>query len=80
MFQTVTSFRGTVDVWPLDLSSFASVKEFAARAKKECARLDIVVLNAGVTSFNWDVTKDGWKEMLQVSFGTRQIYIYIFSP
>lgn len=39
--------KDVVEVWPLDLSSFESVKEFCARADT-LDRLDVVVENAGV--------------------------------
>lgn len=43
-----TQRRGVVEVWPLDLSDYQSVKAFAARAS-ELKRLDMVILNAGIS-------------------------------
>ncbi|KAF2230352.1 short-chain dehydrogenase/reductase-like protein, partial [Viridothelium virens] len=40
----------TCEVWPLDLSSYESVKAFAARATRELARIDIVLESAGVAT------------------------------
>ncbi len=37
-----------VEVWPLDLGSYDSVKAFAARAERELERIDGVVENAAV--------------------------------
>ncbi|KAK7707702.1 hypothetical protein SLS63_013695 [Diaporthe eres] len=37
-----------VQVWPLDLASYESVKAFAARASAELDRLDVVINNAGM--------------------------------
>lgn len=39
---------GTVEVWPLDLGSYDSVKAFAQRASKELDRIDILCENAGI--------------------------------
>lgn len=50
-----------VQVWPLDLGSFDSVKEFAARANKELDRLDILLENAGVGYSPYVLTNDGWE-------------------
>jgi NAD(P)-dependent dehydrogenase (short-subunit alcohol dehydrogenase family) len=50
-----------LQVWPLDLTSFDSVKEFADRANKELDRLDILVENAGVLSARRSVTQNGWE-------------------
>ena len=47
-----------IEVWPLDLCSYASVKEFAARASRDLARLDVLLENAGVASEKWSVSED----------------------
>jgi len=41
---------GVVEVWQLDLSSYASVEEFAARVNKELPRLDVILENAGIAT------------------------------
>ena len=42
-----TGRQGAVEVWPLDLSSYDSVKEFVKRAES-LKRLDVVLENAGM--------------------------------
>ncbi|ORX40650.1 hypothetical protein BD324DRAFT_606505 [Kockovaella imperatae] len=37
-----------VDVWELDLASYASIKSFAARVEKELGTVDLLMNNAGV--------------------------------
>jgi NAD(P)-dependent dehydrogenase (short-subunit alcohol dehydrogenase family) len=49
--------EGVVEVWKLDLGSYASVKEFAARAAT-LERLDIVVSNAGVYLYDFSRAED----------------------
>jgi retinol dehydrogenase-12 len=49
-----------VEVWSLDLASFASVKLFVERAKA-LERLDVFIQNAGVSSSEWHVSEDGWE-------------------
>lgn len=39
---------GTVEVWPLDLSKYESVKAFARRATEELDRVDVLCENAGI--------------------------------
>ncbi|KAI3401908.1 hypothetical protein diail_6467 [Diaporthe ilicicola] len=41
---------GTVEVWPLDLGDYASVKAFAARAAKDLDRVDVLCENAGIAT------------------------------
>jgi retinol dehydrogenase-12 len=52
-----TKREGVVEVWPLDLNSYASVCEFAKRAE-ELERLDVVVENAGVNLLKWSMAED----------------------
>ncbi|KAK0739879.1 hypothetical protein B0T21DRAFT_347139 [Apiosordaria backusii] len=42
------NYPGRVEVWPLDLCSFDSVKAFCAKANMVLDRLDVLLLNAGV--------------------------------
>lgn len=56
-----------VEVWPLDLASFASVRVFGERCKAELSRVDVFVQNAGVETYKWGMTEDGWEYNLQVN-------------
>lgn len=46
--QTTQCAPGTVEVWPLDLGDYASVKAFAARAARDLERVDVFCENAGI--------------------------------
>ncbi|KAE9392323.1 NAD(P)-binding protein [Gymnopus androsaceus JB14] len=55
-----------IELWLLDLNSFASVKAFADRFDAEGGRLDILVENAGLwPSATYDKSDDGWVSILQ---------------
>jgi NAD(P)-dependent dehydrogenase (short-subunit alcohol dehydrogenase family) len=64
-----TGRRDVVEVWPLDMSSFQSVVEFASRVNSEFKgrRLDVVVLNAGVMHRDYVLSENGWEDTLQVN-------------
>ncbi|GAM40946.1 short-chain dehydrogenase [Talaromyces pinophilus] len=64
-----TGRRDVVEVWPLDMSSFKSVIEFASRLNSEFKdrKLDVVVLNAGVMHRGFVCSEDGWEDTLQVN-------------
>ncbi|EIM87346.1 NAD-P-binding protein [Stereum hirsutum FP-91666 SS1] len=47
-----------VEVWPLDLSLYQSVKDFAARAINELDRLDVLLANAGVAKLNFELVSE----------------------
>jgi len=46
--ETTSCSADNLDVWQLDLSSYASIKAFADKAKAELPRLDALCLNAGI--------------------------------
>ncbi|KAH7145361.1 hypothetical protein B0J13DRAFT_553409 [Dactylonectria estremocensis] len=57
---------GVLDVWALDLSSYASVKAFAASATAELPRIDALIENAGIASLEWSMAEDN-ESMLTVN-------------
>jgi NAD(P)-dependent dehydrogenase (short-subunit alcohol dehydrogenase family) len=52
-----TGIKGVAHVWQLDLSSYASVKAFAAKANKELDRLDVLVNNAAVAIDQFELSE-----------------------
>ena len=52
-----TGRTGVVEVWPLDLSSYESVKHFAVRATKELHRVDVLLENAGMQNLKFEITE-----------------------
>lgn len=59
----------SIDILPLDLASFASVKTAAARVISEVDRLDILQLNGGVAVVPHSKTESGY----EIQFGTNYI-------
>lgn len=59
--------EGRVWMWELDLASLASVNGFAQRCERELSRLDVLVQNAGMNTFNWVTTEDGFESTFQVN-------------
>lgn len=54
---------------PLDLASFASIKNAANRFTSECDRLDILILNAGIMGNPPETTEAGH----EIQFGTNHV-------
>lgn len=48
--RTTNCGPGAVEVWSLDLGSYASVQAFAARASKDLDRIDVLCENAGIAT------------------------------
>ena len=55
-----------VQVWAVDYESFESLAAFAARARAELDRLDIVLLSAGVKNLEFVRAKTGHESNVQV--------------
>ena len=49
------------------MDSYGSIQRFAQRAERELPRLDVVVLNAGVSPKDYTVGSEGWESILQVN-------------
>ena len=62
-----TGRSGVVEVWEVDLASYASVTAFAARVDKTLDRLDVVVGNAGVSILTFTRAEDN-ETMTTVNF------------
>lgn len=62
-----TGRTGVVQLWPLDMSSFQSVQEFASRVNRELPALHIALLNAGVMHRDYVLSYDAWEDTLQVN-------------
>jgi retinol dehydrogenase 12 len=56
-----THRNGVVEVWELDLAKYASVKAFAERANAELSRIDVLVANAGMYTFDFTMAEDNEK-------------------
>ena len=59
-----------IQVWPLDMSDFSSVKNFANRVTHELPRLDVAILNAGHMTKRWSKVSDAngpWEMTIMVN-------------
>jgi NAD(P)-dependent dehydrogenase (short-subunit alcohol dehydrogenase family) len=59
---------GSAELLPMDLGSFASVREGAERFASKRACLDVLVHNAGVATRRREVTPDGHERIWQTNF------------
>ena len=50
-----TDVKNIVEVWQLDMLFYQSVLDFAARIETELERLDIVVINAGISARKFEI-------------------------
>ncbi|KAL4073183.1 hypothetical protein V8B97DRAFT_1869162 [Scleroderma yunnanense] len=69
--------------WPLDLSTFDSVREFASRFAAEAlvgAQLNVLIANAGVNMLHYIKTKDDWELMIQVNYLSTALLSILMLP
>ena len=77
--ENTTGRMDVVEVWEVDLSSFASVKAFAARANA-LNRVDSAIMNAGLASGQWNMSSDGWEQQLQVNVLSTSLLSLLLLP
>ncbi|KAF9254283.1 short-chain dehydrogenase [Marasmius fiardii PR-910] len=68
-----------VELWIADLGSFESVKAIKEKINA-LERLDILVENASVGRFIYEVTRDGWESSLQVNVLGTALHIILHLP
>lgn len=68
-----------VEVWKLDLSSYASVKEFATKAEKELDRIDILLENAGIATDKFQIA-EGHERTITVNVISTFLLAFLLLP
>ena len=59
--------KAKIEVWGLDMCSYASIQAFAGLVGRELTRLDIALLNAGLAKAAFEVVREtGHEETMQV--------------
>lgn len=68
-----------IRVWQLDMESYASIQAFAKRCEQELDRIDVAILNAGVSLKNFSKTEStGHEKTIQVNhIGTALLAILL---
>lgn len=65
--QTGSKGKYIVKMMELDMSTFADVKAFADKVKRELKSIDYVLLNAGMLSTTFRLGKEGYEESIEVN-------------
>lgn len=77
--ESETGRKGVVEVYLLDLTSFASVRAFAKKLETEVDRVDGVVANAGTSSGVW-VETEGAESNLTVNLFSNLLLLALMVP
>lgn len=62
-----SSIKAQIELWPLEMASFKSIREFAERLHT-LPMLDIAILNAGIWHLHFAQTEDSFETHLQVNY------------
>lgn len=65
---------------PLDLSSFDSIRNFAAVIEKDFPVVDVLINNAGVMPFNEEYTKEGFEMQFGVNYLGHFLLTHLLLP
>ena len=77
--KTTSCSADMLDVWQLDLSSYASVLAFADRAKSELTRLDVLNLNAGIGTRQFRLA-EGNEETINTNVISLTLLAFLLHP
>jgi len=72
--------NSNIEVWQLDLSSFASVKTFASKYIHSGLPLHVLYNNAGVGALPKTMTSDGFEQMFQVNLLSTMLLTFLLWP
>ena len=76
---TTSCSSGALQVWHLDLSSYASVQAFSERVKAELPRLDVLVANAGLWQHKFGLTEDN-EETITTNVVSMSLLAFFLHP
>ena len=78
--QTTTSCSSdTLQVWQLDMSSYASVQAFSDRVKTELPRVDVLLANAGIGTWKFRKTEDN-EETITTNVISMSLLAFLLYP
>ncbi|KAI0967007.1 hypothetical protein F4678DRAFT_483370 [Xylaria arbuscula] len=73
--------KAKVEVWLLDLSSYKSIQAFAKKVETSLARIDIVILNAGLGRLEYHkVDGTGHEEIFQINYLSNILLLILLLP
>ena len=65
--QAYPNKKDVIDVLPLDMNSYKSIKEFVDTISTKYDDLHVALLNAGISNRLYSISPEGWEETLQVN-------------
>jgi NAD(P)-dependent dehydrogenase (short-subunit alcohol dehydrogenase family) len=76
---TTSCSSDTLQVWHLDMSSYASVQAFSDRVKAELPRVDVLIANAGLGTQEFRITEDN-EETITTNVVSMSLLAFLLHP
>ncbi|KAG0707119.1 short-chain dehydrogenase [Suillus ampliporus] len=78
----VETRSGTTDIesWPLELSSFDSVRSFVTRFEAKGCTVDVLIADAGVSTRKYAKTSDGYETTFQINYLSTALLSILMLP
>ncbi|KAH7324494.1 hypothetical protein B0I35DRAFT_162977 [Stachybotrys elegans] len=71
-----TDVKTSIEVWPIDMEDYESIKMFASRAS-QLSRIDGVLANAGILTNTWSTNQGNEKTLTVNIIGTFLLYLLL---
>ena len=78
--ESSTTSAAVIEVWPLDLCSFDSVRAFCRRADKELDRLDVLLANAALLSLDSTNMSEGYETQVTANVISNFLMVLMLLP
>lgn len=73
--------KANIEVWLLDMSSYDSIQDFVRRVDSQLPRLDMVILNAGVSKLTFETVRStGHEEIIQINYLSTVLLAVLLIP
>lgn len=72
--------KAKIEVWLLDMSSYDSIQAFVSQIEGKLPRLDIAILNAGISKSTFRLANTGHEETMQVNFLSTMLLSILLLP
>lgn len=76
----ITHPTATIDIFPLDLNSLASVKTCASQITTKAPRLDYIFLNAGISATSPALTTEGYETQFGINHLAHALFLQLLMP
>lgn len=77
---SMSTRKGVVDVWQVDMGSFQSVRAFCRRAAAELDRIDVLVENAGVAIGTYVEADGGFESSIAINVVSTFLMLVLLLP